>query len=344
MKTTHFFYLILGFLFIGNNSSSFAQATVANSTNTTTATSYLGSGATSNFDVVFKRNNIPAGLISTTKTSFGLNSIAMPNSVSVGISAGQFSSGTGFNTYIGQNAGKGISSSIQNTGNFNTYIGQNAGLSNSTGSHNLFSGSYAGISNATGNSNTYIGASSGYDNYEGNNNVFIGFEAGMETLGSNNILIGNKTGPGNFETINNQLYINGNINYSETPLIWGDFAADQLKFNGKVGIGGNSTTGFGNYPTTASGVNVSNYQLFVKGGILTEEVRISLANTWADYVFNKDYNLKSLNEVEQFIKENGHLPNVPSAAQVKEEGIELGEMAKIQQEKIEELTLYIIEQ
>ncbi|MBC8644628.1 hypothetical protein H9W95_12920 [Flavobacterium lindanitolerans] len=49
-------------------------------------------------------------------------------------------------------------------------------------------------------------------------------------------------------------------------------------------------------------------------------------------------------EVETFIKENGHLPNVPSAAKVAEEGLELGEMAKIQQEKIEELTLYLIEQ
>lgn len=107
---------------------------------------------------------------------------------------------------------------------------------------------------------------------------------------------------------------------------------------GKIGIG----TGDATLPNTAGGVDVSNYKLFVKGGILTEEVRVS--TTWADYVFNKDYNLKPLSEVETFIKENGHLPNVPSAAQVKEEGIELGNMAKIQQEKIEELTLYIIEQ
>ncbi|TDP61970.1 hypothetical protein [Flavobacterium dankookense] len=107
--------------------------------------------------------------------------------------------------------------------------------------------------------------------------------------------------------------------------------------NGRVGIGD-----FTVFPTTSGGVDVSNYKLFVKGGILAEEVRVS--TTWADYVFLKDYKLKSLKEVEQFINDNGHLPNVPSAKQVKEEGIELGEMAKIQQEKIEELTLYIIEQ
>lgn len=108
---------------------------------------------------------------------------------------------------------------------------------------------------------------------------------------------------------------------------------------GKIGVGE-----IFSIPTIASGVDVLNYNLFVKGGILTEEVRVSLSSTWADYVFNKDYNLKSLQEVEQFINQNGHLPNVPSAKKIEEEGIELGEMTKIQQEKIEELTLYLIEQ
>ena len=113
----------------------------------------------------------------------------------------------------------------------------------------------------------------------------------------------------------------------------------KVKSNGKVGIGT-----FNTFPTTAGSISLSNYKLFVKGGILTEEVRISLQSTWADYVFNKDYKLMPLNKVEDFIQKNGHLQNVPSAKEVKENGIELGEMAKIQQEKIEELTLYIIEQ
>jgi len=131
-----------------------------------------------------------------------------------------------------------------------------------------------------------------------------------------------------------------------TPLIWGDFAENQLKFNGKVGIG----FGFGDFPTEAGllgagpMVDVEHYNLFVYGGILTEEVRVILKSWWADYVFEEGYRLLTLNELEQFIKENKHLPNVPSANEVKEKGIELGEMTRIQQEKIEELTLYIIEQ
>src|SRR5690606_37620746 len=147
-------------------------------------------------------------------------------------------------------------------------------------------------------------------------------------------------------SINDRLMIDNSA--TTTPLIWGDFAENQLKFNGKVGIG----FGFGDFPTEAGQItanpiytlNVENYNLFVYGGILTEEVRVILQEEWADYVFEEDYNLPTLQELEVFVKENKHLPNVPSAKEVKESGIELGEMAKIQQEKIEELTLYIIEQ
>jgi hypothetical protein len=84
------------------------------------------------------------------------------------------------------------------------------------------------------------------------------------------------------------------------------------------------------------------YRLSVKGKIRAEEVRVY--TTWADYVFMKDYKLPNLREVETYIKENGHLKNVPSAEEVTEKGLQLGDMAKIQQEKIEELTLYLIQQ
>lgn len=109
-----------------------------------------------------------------------------------------------------------------------------------------------------------------------------------------------------------------------------------LKDDGKVGIGTENT------PSTIGGANINAYKLYVKGGILTEEVRVRTG--WADYVFADDYNLRPLAEVESFITANKHLPNVPSAKQVEEDGLSLGDISKIQQEKIEELTLYIIEQ
>lgn len=84
------------------------------------------------------------------------------------------------------------------------------------------------------------------------------------------------------------------------------------------------------------------YRLSVKGKVRAEEVKVY--NTWADYVFNPNYALPSLKEVENYIAKNGHLQNVPSAKEITQNGLELGEMAKIQQEKIEELTLYLIQQ
>ncbi len=87
------------------------------------------------------------------------------------------------------------------------------------------------------------------------------------------------------------------------------------------------------------------YKMYVEQGILTEKVKVAVASSpaWADYVFAADYKLKSLSEVEKFIDENNHLPNIPSADELVKEGLDLGKMQALQMEKIEELTLYLIE-
>ena len=59
--------------------------------------------------------------------------------------------------------------------------------------------------------------------------------------------------------------------------------------------------------------------------------------------FGPEYQKKSLDELEVYIKENKHLPNIPSASQIEKDGLEVGEMQRKMMEKIEELTLYIIE-
>jgi hypothetical protein len=97
-----------------------------------------------------------------------------------------------------------------------------------------------------------------------------------------------------------------------------------------------------------SGLQVlpSGYKLYVENGILTEKVKVVLKSSvnWADYVFNKEYTLKPLAEVEQFVTTNKHLPGVPSATQlVNEGGVDVAQMLSKQMEKIEELTLYLIE-
>ncbi len=100
-----------------------------------------------------------------------------------------------------------------------------------------------------------------------------------------------------------------------------------IKNSGNIGIG-----------TTTPGS-----KLAVNGKIHAKEVKIDLSG-WPDYVFEETYDLPTLTELEQHIQEKGHLPNIPSATVVEKEGILLGEMNAKLLEKIEELTLYLIEQ
>lgn len=122
-----------------------------------------------------------------------------------------------------------------------------------------------------------------------------------------------------------------------TPSQWTTNGSTIYYPNGKVLIGDPNLANFKGTP--------GSYQLYVQGGILSEKVKVAIAtsNDWADYVFSSDYKLKTLSEVEHFIKANKHLPNVPSAEQVANEGIDMAKMDAKLMEKIEELTLYLIE-
>lgn len=110
-------------------------------------------------------------------------------------------------------------------------------------------------------------------------------------------------------------------------------------YSEKFRITGNGDVGIGTS-------NPKGHKLAVKGDVIVEEIWVKPYGEWhyADYVFEADYELKSLEEVELFIEENGHLPNVPNEAHVKEVGINLHEMDVVLLQKVEELTLYLIEQ
>ena len=110
---------------------------------------------------------------------------------------------------------------------------------------------------------------------------------------------------------------------------WGNANATYLTINaGNVGIGTTTLTS----------------RLTVKGKIHAEEVKVDLNVPGPDYVFENHYQLRSLDETEKFVRENKHLPGIPSAADMEENGINLSEMNMKLLQKVEELTLYIINQ
>jgi hypothetical protein len=115
-----------------------------------------------------------------------------------------------------------------------------------------------------------------------------------------------------------------------------------VKDDGKIGMGVTDDNGDIRYCANAF---AGNYRLYVNGGILTDKVKVAVycSTQWADYVFDKNYRLKPLSEGESFISANRQLPGMPSAEEiVKKGGIEVTQMFAKQMEKIEELTLYII--
>ncbi|BDW93354.1 hypothetical protein MACH07_21860 [Flagellimonas marinaquae] len=109
--------------------------------------------------------------------------------------------------------------------------------------------------------------------------------------------------------------------------VWNENAG-VASYSGGVAIGGNEVP--------------SGYQLAVEGHIRTREIRVD-QDVWPDYVFKDEYRLLTLEEISEHIEEYGHLPKIPSAKEVEAHGIQLGEMNRLLLEKIEELTLYILE-
>lgn len=120
-------------------------------------------------------------------------------------------------------------------------------------------------------------------------------------------------------------YSDGTVTYPVMKLAPDSSAA----FYGNVGIGTTDTKG---------------YKLAVAGAIVSESVKVRQKSNWPDFVFKPAYQLASLQEVENYIKKYEHLPDMPAAKEVESNGLDLGEMNRKLLQKVEELTLYLIEQ
>ncbi|MGR3811436.1 hypothetical protein [Jiulongibacter sp. NS-SX5] len=310
-------------------------------------------GTTNNIPLLIKTNNVNSGYIEPgnrlnnfygyrsgesniapastgiQNAAFGYSSLSSNTTGSNNLAIGAYAlqnNNANWNTAFGSFALR-----ANTSGTYNSAFGSNALLNNTTGSYNLAIGLNTMYSNDIGSRNISLGVNAAYDN-KGNDNVSIGYEAGRNKNGSGSVYIGSGAGKGASLTAeSNKLYIANSS--TTTPLIYGNFSA---KF---VSIGDVD-------PAKREAANTSGgYNLLVKGGILTEKVKVALASSadWADYVFEPSYKLMPLEEVESFTQENKHLPNVPSADEIAVGGLDVSATSKIFMEKIEELTLYMIE-
>lgn len=250
-----------------------------------------------------------------------------------GLEAGYNSQGL-YNIFLGNNSGyknegnenvfSGYNSGYYNRQPGNVYIGHEAGKDGNIeeGGYNVLIGHSAGKNLYFANS-TLVGAYAGF-NSKATNSVFLGYQSGYNGGGDGNVFLGAYSGFS--ETGSNRLYIESS--QGSTPLIYGKFDTDQVGIN---------TT---NIP--------EEFTFAVKGKVITDELKVTLEGSdawpWPDYVFSNTYDLPSLNEVEEYIKEKRHLKDIPSAKEVEEEGIFLGDMNARLLKKIEELTLYTIQQ
>lgn len=187
--------------------------------------------------------------------------------------------------------------------------------------------------------NVGIGISSPVSKFQ----VVNGYEADLSTDGY--LMLGSKTST-NIVIDNNEIMArnNGTASHLYLQNEGGNVTiGDPAFFNSshKLGVEGNMVITGG--LRIGATVGPGGYKLAVDGKMICTEVLVRLVANWPDYVFAKDYKLRGLDEVEDFIKKNNHLPGIPSAKKMEATGLSLGEMQKIQMEKIEELTLYIIE-
>jgi hypothetical protein len=114
--------------------------------------------------------------------------------------------------------------------------------------------------------------------------------------------------------------------------------------NTKISDSGNSDGKLFIGTTPSDESTAADYNLLVGGKAIMTELKVNVTNSWPDYVFDTEYSLMPINKLEDFINKNKHLPGIPSADQIKSEnGFHVGDMQKKMLEKIEELTLYIID-
>ena len=288
------------------------------------------------------------------------------------------------NVLIGENSGSSNNTGSSNvavgynalqaniSGNNNTALGYEAGFNNLTGNGNIMIGHRAGY-NETGNDKLYIANSDTSSPL-----VFGDFDANVLGL-MGKVGVGTKN-PGATLHVVERETMGWDIEFPNAA----DLFATLLISPGESGSAGGSrlllsedddgTYGmslaydgvsnkfeiYGKSGSSAYGPHLSikrnggeiamgeyfaqGYRLSVEGKIACEDVLIDSVQNWPDYVFEENYTLMPIHKLDSYIKNNGHLPNIPAASEVETSGFTVCDIQRKTMEKIEELTLYIIEQ
>ena len=298
-------------------------------------------------------------------TNSGINNTDGNNNAFLGIGSGVFNTLGNYNTFLGVNAG-----GNNRTGSNNMALGTNAGYDGvgttpRNPSYSVFIGNSSGAL-TSGVFNTFIGYAAGAHNTQGQSNIYIGGYAGGHSAVTNNnscTFIGNQSGPwtgtdhanptATFNNLTNATAIGNRSKCTvSNALVLGGVDADAVK----VGIGIHNPA----YPLDVKGVvnmrvaynspsmkiNDRDFMGVGEEGefwVSNFKMRYENENQWSDKVFEKNYKLLTINELEKFISKNNHLPNIPSATEVVKKGVDNAEMTAKLLEKIEEMSLYIIQ-
>ena len=308
----------------------------------------------------------------------GFSNTNAGNNFFLGIGSGYANTSGANNTFLGNNTGGGQTSGGSNImiGYFagavanadrNILIGVGAGVATSSGQENVFLGTQAGLFNTTGSQNTYIGQYA-QGTATISNATAIGANSSVST--SNTLVLGNGattvTGTGipnssglRFPNLTSGtmpravvggtgvLSVDGSGNVVLVSLVGGatisstDKPVAENTWKEQDGyLYNNSTNG-----VVINGTGLDGNSLIVKGGVLSKEVNVKVegSESWPDYVFKPSYKRMTLDEVEKFININGHLPNVASATEMAATGNNLNKTDIKLLEKVEELTLYLLE-
>jgi hypothetical protein len=260
----------------------------------------------------------------------------------------------------------------------NSVLGYDALVNNVTGWGNVALGYLSSATCSSAYGNTAMGGYSLYENATGGSNVAVGYAAGFFCQGNGNVYIGNQAGGA--DTGNNKLFI---ANSDAGALLYGDFSSNQLQVNAST-VPYTTFLSSSNFivngdtflsdslilNTVATGTNTDSILVISSGhavhkvaqssiggafnGILNSSLAVKdtvkaghlilSPDRWADYVFDSSYKLPPLTVLEAYVRKEHHLPGIQSAAGIKKDGLDVGAGQAALLKKLEELTLYTIDQ